>query len=71
MGADAAAVMEELRNRFGLPVFEHDERFSSKRAGREFASLRAAGLKRKKDAELLDAMAAAVILEDYLAAHGG
>lgn len=71
MTVRARLFMDELRARFGLPVFEHDERYSSKRAGRQFADLRAQGLKKKKDAELLDAMAAAVILEDYLAAHGG
>lgn len=67
----AQAFIETLRARTGLPVHAFDERYSSKRADRHFADLRAAGLKKKKDAGLLDAMAAAVILEDFLATQSG
>jgi putative Holliday junction resolvase len=56
----------ELQQRSGLPVIEWDERFSSKNADRRFAELRAAGVMRRKDAALQDAMAAAMILEDFL-----
>ena len=61
MTVRARAFMEQLRQRFKLPVHEHDERYSSKRADRRFAELRAAGLKKRKDAELLDAMAASMM----------
>lgn len=63
----ANAFAEGLRSRFGLPLVMHDERSTSKMADRCFAELRAAGLKKRKDAQLLDAMAASLILEDYLA----
>ena len=66
MSKRARAFAAALRERFELPVVEHDERYSSKDAARRFAELRAAGLLRKKDAELLDAMAASLVLEDYL-----
>lgn len=69
MTVRARAFIEQLRKRFKLPVHEHDERYSSKRADKRFAELRAAGLKKRKDADLLDAMAASMILEDYFATH--
>jgi putative Holliday junction resolvase len=62
----ASEFAEGLRSRFGLPLVMHDERSTSKMADRCFAELRAAGLKKRKDAQLLDAMAASLILEDYL-----
>jgi putative Holliday junction resolvase len=45
-----------------------DERASSIEAAQRFASDRAEGRKRRRDAEALDAVAAAVIVERWLAA---
>jgi putative Holliday junction resolvase len=58
---------DRLRTRYALPVALVDERHSSQEAARRFAGARAAGLKRRRDAALLDAEAAAVILERWLA----
>ncbi|HET7268718.1 MAG TPA: Holliday junction resolvase RuvX [Oleiagrimonas sp.] len=58
---------EQLRQRYKLPVHMKDERHSSQEAARRFASARAAGTKRRRDAEKIDAFAAAVILESWLA----
>jgi putative holliday junction resolvase len=56
-----------LTERYGLTVAFADERNSSKEAARRFAGARAAGLRRKRDAATIDADAAAVILEGWLA----
>ena len=45
-----------------------DERSSSLEAAQRFAEQRADGRKRRRDADALDALAAAVILERWLAA---
>ena len=58
----------DLQGRYRLPVVLVDERSSSMEAARRFASERAQGRKRKRDAETLDAVAAAVIIERWLAA---
>ncbi|TXH72817.1 MAG: Holliday junction resolvase RuvX [Lysobacteraceae bacterium] len=57
-----------LRQRFGLPVAMIDERNSSQEAARRFAADRAEGKRKRRDAGLLDAVAAAVIVERWLAA---
>ncbi|MDQ6646399.1 MAG: Holliday junction resolvase RuvX [Pseudomonadota bacterium] len=57
----------QLHERYQLPVVLVDERHSSQEAARRFASARAAGLKRRRDAANIDAEAAAVILEHWLA----
>lgn len=57
----------QLHLRYKLPVALVDERHSSQEAARRFASARAAGLKRKRDAAEIDAEAAAVILDHWLA----
>jgi len=67
MTAVARAFAEALQARTSVPVELADERYSSKSADRRFAELRAAGVMRKKDAMLQDAMAAAMILENFLA----
>ena len=54
-----------LARRFELPVYEVDERSSSQLAARRFAEGRRAGLKRRGDAERLDADAAAVLIERF------
>ena len=64
----AQGFARELRQRTGLPVVMMDERNSSQDAARRFAGARASGASRRRDAELLDAVAAAVIVERWLAA---
>jgi putative Holliday junction resolvase len=56
---------QQLHGRFGLPVFEADERLSSATAAREAMGRR--GAITKAD---LDPLAARIILEDWLGAHG-
>jgi putative Holliday junction resolvase len=56
----------QLRERYGLPVVLVDERHSSQEAAQRFAAARAAGLKRRRDADAIDAEAAAVIVERWL-----
>jgi putative Holliday junction resolvase len=58
-----------LGARSGLPAHLHDERHSSQEAARRFAAARAAGTRRRRDAARLDALAAAVIVESWLAGH--
>ncbi|MEI7036101.1 Holliday junction resolvase RuvX [Fulvimonas yonginensis] len=59
---------EHLRQRYRTPVVLVDERHSSQEAARRFAEARAAGARRRSDADRIDAEAAAVILERWLAA---
>jgi putative Holliday junction resolvase len=56
----------QLAERYRLPVVMVDERHTSQEAARRFAQARAAGLKRKRDAQQIDAEAAAIILESWL-----
>ncbi|WP_147652482.1 Holliday junction resolvase RuvX [Vulcaniibacterium gelatinicum] len=64
----AHAFARELRRRYGLPVVLVDERTTSIEAAQRFAADRAEGRRRRRDAAVLDAMAAAVIVERWLAA---
>ena len=64
----ARAFARELRKRMNVPVVMIDERNSSLEAAQRFADERAEGRKRKRDADALDAMAAAIIVERWLAA---
>lgn len=64
----ARAFAGELRSRYALPVVMVDERSSSIEAAQRFAAERAEGRRRKRDAAALDAVAAAVIVERWLAA---
>lgn len=66
----AHAFAARLRDRYTLPVALVDERGSSIEAARRFATDRAQGRRKRRDAAALDAMAAAVILERWLAAPG-
>jgi len=59
--------VRELRTRTGLPVHEQDERLTSIEAESRLATREADWRVRK---QTLDAEAAAVILQDYLDAHG-
>jgi putative Holliday junction resolvase len=56
--------------RYALPVRLVDERSSSIEAAQRFADARAAGARKRADARQLDALAAAVIVERWLAAPG-
>ncbi|UHQ19707.1 Holliday junction resolvase RuvX [Lysobacter sp. KIS68-7] len=64
----AHAFARELSGRYRLPVVLVDERASSIEAAQRFASDRAEGRKKRRDAAALDAVAAAVIVERWLAA---
>ena len=64
----AQAFALALKERYRLPVVMVDERSSSVEAAQRFAQDRAEGRKRRRDAAALDAVAAAVIIERWLAA---
>ncbi len=55
-----------LGERHGKPVFYSDERLTSRAAAEGFASRRAEGRARRRDAAMLDAVAAGIILENWL-----
>jgi len=57
----------ELRQRYALPVGQVDERTSSIEAAQRFAAGRASGTRKRHQAAQLDAVAAAIILERWLA----
>ncbi|MEZ0470653.1 Holliday junction resolvase RuvX [Luteimonas salinilitoris] len=60
----------ELHARYRVPVVLMDERASSVEAAQRFAVDRAEGRRRRRDAAALDAVAAAIIVERWLAAPG-
>ncbi|MDN5924064.1 MAG: Holliday junction resolvase RuvX [Xanthomonadales bacterium] len=62
----ARAFGAALSKRCQLPVHYFDERFSSREAEARFIEQRKAGTKRRRDAAALDAVAAAIILENWL-----
>jgi putative holliday junction resolvase len=62
---------EDAGSRYRLPVDLVDERFTSKEADRRFAELRKSGLARRSDAARLDALAAQIIVEQWLQGKGG
>ncbi len=64
----AQAFARQLRERTQLPVVMVDERSSSIEAAQRFAGDRAQGRQRRRDAATLDAVAAAIIVERWLAA---
>lgn len=55
-----------LEERYGVPAKFCDERLTSRAAESRFAEMRAAGNARRKDAGRMDAMAAQIILENWL-----
>lgn len=61
----ARGLARALRHHFGLPVIEVDERSTSQIAARRFAQARREGRRRRSDAQLLDADAAAMLVERY------
>lgn len=66
MSRAARAFGAGLEQRYGLPIEFADERLSSRAAESRFAELRAEGSLRRKHAARLDAMAAQIILENWL-----
>ena len=64
----AHAFAAQLQARYALPVVLVDERASSIEAAQRFAADRAEGRRKRRDAAALDAVAAAVIVERWLAA---
>lgn len=67
MTRHARAFAEQLRQRYARSVHESDERFTSKEAARRFAQQRAQGLAKRKHGADIDALAAQIILESWLA----
>lgn len=63
----ARAFALALREKFNVPVAMMDERNSSQEAARRFAADRADGKRKRRDADLLDAVAAAIILDRWMA----
>lgn len=59
---------QRLGERYALPVYEQDERLTSVEASRRFAQARRDGTRRAKHAASLDAIAAQVIVENFLGA---
>ncbi|MFO7277635.1 MAG: Holliday junction resolvase RuvX [Pseudomonadota bacterium] len=69
--AAARAFAAELERRFGLPVHQVDERWSSLEASARLKERRASGARRRRvSREDIDSAAAAVILERWLAGEG-
>ncbi|MBX3689882.1 Holliday junction resolvase RuvX [Dokdonella sp.] len=67
MSRRAREFARALEKRYARPVHLADERGTSQEAARRFAHHRAAGAARRSDAAELDALAAAVILDQWLA----
>ena len=63
----ARAFAGELQQRYSLPVRLVDERHSSQEAAQRFAQQRAGGAAKRKHAAALDAVAAQIIVERWLA----
>ncbi len=70
MSKRARRFAASVESRYQRKVVQHDERGSTQVAKRRFAVERAVGNARRKHAVDIDAHAAAVILEDYLATAG-
>ena len=62
----ARAFAAALSDRYRLPAHLVDERFSSQEAAQRFAGRRARGEARRKHAQALDAVAAEIIIENWL-----
>jgi len=63
----ARAFGSALNARYSRPVHEVDERYTSHEASRRFAEQRAHGHAKRKHAAAIDALAAQIILEAWLA----
>lgn len=66
MSEDARRFGRRLEGRYGIPVWFEDERLTSFGAEQRFVDARGRGGMRRKDAALKDAMAAQIILENWL-----
>lgn len=66
MTARCARFANQLRGRFGLPVFEADERLTSADADGRLLEV---GLSSRQRRDHVDAVAAQLILQSYLDAH--
>jgi putative Holliday junction resolvase len=66
MSTESRNFGKKLGSRFGVEVAYFDERLTSRDAERQFAGMRAEGKARRKDARRLDALAAKIILENWL-----
>jgi len=62
----ARAFAAELAQRYGMPAHLVDERLSSREAAQRFAARRASGQAKRKHAADLDAVAAEIIIENWL-----
>jgi putative Holliday junction resolvase len=60
-----------LHRRYALPVFEADERLSSREAEGVIVEARRRGSRRRTRKADVDRMAASIILERWLSEHGG
>ena len=70
-GVEAEGVAEfarRLAERSGIPVEMSDERFSTKQAERQLIR---SGVRRKRRRQIVDKMAAQIILQSYMDAHQG
>jgi len=63
---DARRFGRQLEGRYGVSVWYEDERLTSFSAEQRFVDARSRGSMRRKDAALKDAMAAQIILENWL-----
>lgn len=71
MSRAARGFVADLQARHGDITIEfQDERYSSRIADSHFAQARRDGHARRRDARNLDSVAAAIIVESWLAAHG-
>lgn len=66
MSRDARSFGTQLEQRYNIQVLFEDERLTSFGAEQRFVDARARGSMRRKDAALKDAMAAQIILENWL-----
>jgi len=66
MSKDARRFGRQLEGRYGMSVWYEDERLTSFSAEQRFVDARSRGSMRRKDAALKDAMAAQIILENWL-----
>ena len=65
----ARAFADALHERHGLPVKMVDERLTSRAASERFAERRAGGSAKRKHAAALDAIAAEIIVDQWLREH--
>jgi len=70
MSRDARVFGRQLKKRHNIEIFFEDERLTSLGAEQRFVEARARGSMRRKEAALKDAMAAQIILENWLQSAG-